>query len=379
MAVRGCADGGVRVAKLPRSTNAELEPAVAVRRSTALHSPTAADGRPVGVGAEPGANQRQDAAVSEPIQATAAAKRADAAVKAEVGRLAAAAKKEARSEAACGKAAKSLQRWAGEGLLRTVCFPLVELCVRQREGIAVDSVIAQIRLNLAAIRAKDAKLHKRLTTACFGVADALSTNWAGDALWPTAFPRIEAIMVGRVAKQGGGDCGTPTAAHSSAPSGSAPPGPPPPASAPSTRAAPPPAFVPPAPAPLDSAPPPPATARRAYVGAKSRKRPKPRAAVHDPDDEDPSTGPIYTCEGHASLTHAQLLTEFNDLPKSTQDAILICPGRFPHMTAALQVDRTRAWDASRAQKQKDDALARAHEEADRKRGPDRTQLDALYL
>ena len=114
------------------------------------------------------------------------------------------------------------------------------------------------------------------------------------------------------------------------------------------------------------------------MGAKSRKCPKPRAAVHDPDDEDPSIGPIYTCEGHAILTQAQLLTEFKDLPKSTQNYIRNCPARFELMTAALQVERNRAWDASRAQKQKDDALAQAQEEADRKRGPDRTQLDALY-
>jgi len=225
MAVRGCADGGVRGAKLPRSSNAELEPAVAVRRSTALHSPTAADGRPVGVGAEPGATQRQDAAVSEPIQATAAAKRAYAADKAEVGRLAAAAKKDARAEAACGKAAKradaadkaevrrlaaaakkkvgaevacekaakSIQRWAGQDLLRTVYFPLVELCVRGQElsepsSAAVASVDAQIDRNLAAIKAKDEDSFRRLIKACSNVTDALSTHWAGDALRPTAFP-----------------------------------------------------------------------------------------------------------------------------------------------------------------------------------------------
>jgi hypothetical protein len=103
--------------------------------------------------------------------------------------------------------------------------------------------------------------------------------------------------------------------------------------------------------------------------------------VHDSDDEDPSTGPIYTCEGHADLTHAQLLTEFNDQPKSTQDYISNCSDRFEHMTAAVWAERGRAWEASRAQKEKDDALAKAQENADyRKRGHgDRTQLDALYL
>ena len=139
VAVRGCGKCGMRWAKLPRSSNGA---AVAVHHLTALHSPTAADGRPVGVGAEPGANQRQDAA-------------------AEVRRLADAAKKDKQAEAACQKAAKSLQRWAGHDLVRQLCFVQVEVSVRSLklkigEPISAAMVLAaaQIQRKLAVIRAK---------------------------------------------------------------------------------------------------------------------------------------------------------------------------------------------------------------------------------
>jgi hypothetical protein len=374
VAVGGCADGGIRGAKLPRPSSGEPAPAVVAihRQLTVLHSLTAADGCQVGIGAHQG--QDADVHASKPTQT--AAKQTDAAGTAD-------AVKQAKAEAACRKAAKSLQRWAGNDVLRQVCFPQVERIMRVQEkhlmramslpmdlamSAAIDLAATQIDRALTVIRADNEKLAKGLLKACSSVTTALTPHWAVDALWPTAFPRIEAIM-----EESGGDGGAPLAPTMTAPAASAPPTgaavvpptPAPPTSAPPASA--PPASAPlvnplaaprlaraaaPARAPLDSAPPP---------LAKPRRQAKPHA-----DDEYICTGDLYTDAGHADLSPAQLVAAFKALDKGLQDYVMNCQDRFLHMAAAVRGMQRQVWleDTARDQAR---AKAEARERKDRRR------------